>query len=326
MKQSTIAIVGAGIAGLSCAVRLAAAGREVCLFDKGRGPGGRMATRRIELPDGRQVSFDHGAQYFTARDQAFAAVCDRLARQGAAVAFPWPVFSRSRAGANAHLAGDRWTGAGGMNAVPKALARGLEVSSSRQVGAIARSSAGWRLTFVDGRIEEGFDKVVIATPAEQAAPLLRDIAPQMAEEARAAHTGPCWAGLFAFESAGGSPLGALRFDDDEVLAWLARTDDGQGWVAHASIPWTRLNLELEPDAVARELEAAVRRVLGGLGESVAGQVHRWRYAQVEVPIGSPYAWDPDLGLGVCGDWRLGPRVELAWRSGDALGTAMAAVA
>ena len=55
-----IAIVGAGMAGLSCATRLAALGHELVLFDKGRGPGGRMATRRVEA-DGTMLRFDHGS-------------------------------------------------------------------------------------------------------------------------------------------------------------------------------------------------------------------------------------------------------------------------
>ncbi|MEM1053678.1 MAG: FAD-dependent oxidoreductase, partial [Pseudomonadota bacterium] len=57
-------IIGAGMAGLSCGTALAAGGIDVCLLDKGRGPGGRMATRRAEI-GGQAVSFDHGAQYFT---------------------------------------------------------------------------------------------------------------------------------------------------------------------------------------------------------------------------------------------------------------------
>jgi monoamine oxidase len=59
-----VGIIGSGIAGLSCADRLTSFGHEVCLFDKGRGPGGRMSTRRVEV-EGHTLSFDHGAQYFT---------------------------------------------------------------------------------------------------------------------------------------------------------------------------------------------------------------------------------------------------------------------
>ena len=46
-RSAEFAIVGAGIAGLACAQQLQAAGRTVQLFDKGRRPGGRVATRRM---------------------------------------------------------------------------------------------------------------------------------------------------------------------------------------------------------------------------------------------------------------------------------------
>ena len=58
-----IAIIGAGISGCSCAHQLTQAGHQVTVVEKGRGVGGRMATRRM---DGARI--DHGAQFFTARD------------------------------------------------------------------------------------------------------------------------------------------------------------------------------------------------------------------------------------------------------------------
>jgi predicted NAD/FAD-dependent oxidoreductase len=325
MSQSTIAIIGAGMAGLACADRLKAAGYRVRLFDKARGPGGRMATRRITLPDGREIRFDHGAQYVTARDERFASLCKGLERQGVAAAYPWPVFCPSRAGVgtDAHFGACRLAGAGGMNAIPKALAHRHAVSTGRQVTALLRSPTGWRLTFADGAVESGFAAAVIAVPAEQAAQLLSGLSDTLAREAAAARTAPCWAGLFAFEGGGEPAFGAIRLDDDGALGWLARTADGQGWVAHASVAWSKLNLEMEPRAVAQGLEEAVRRVLPDVGATLAVQTHRWRFAQVEKPAGAPFALDADLALGVCGDWRLGPRVELAWRSGDLLGAAMA---
>ncbi|MEL6529341.1 MAG: FAD-dependent oxidoreductase, partial [Pseudomonadota bacterium] len=79
---SNILVIGAGMAGLTCATKLVAAGHSVTILDKGRGPGGRMAARRAEIA-GETVSFDHGAQFFTARDQDFLQVVSAWETQGA---------------------------------------------------------------------------------------------------------------------------------------------------------------------------------------------------------------------------------------------------
>ncbi len=321
MTRQSIAIVGAGLAGLACAGRLTAAGCRVRVFDKARGPGGRLASRRVTLCDGREVRFDHGAQHITARDPGFANLCAGLERQGAAASFPWPVFGGPR---DSDAPGERrYVGAPGMNAIAKALADPRALSCGRQVIALTESSIGWRLTFDDGSSETGFTAVIVATPAEQAASLVAPLSPVLAREARAARTAPCWAGLFVFEGGGEPAFGALHPGLGGPLAWLARTGDGQGWVAHASAAWSRLNLEAPPEVIVPALESAVRRLLPDVGATLSAQAHRWRYAQVEVPAASPYGWDPDLRLGVCGDWRLGPQAEDAWRSGDLLGAALA---
>jgi renalase len=108
-----IGIVGAGIAGLACADGLAGRGNDVVLFDKGRGPGGRMSTRRIETSQG-QAHFDHGAQYFTVRDDSFGAKLSSWVDAG--VAAPWPA-----AGSDAYV------GVPGMNAPVRDLASRLVV-------------------------------------------------------------------------------------------------------------------------------------------------------------------------------------------------------
>jgi predicted NAD/FAD-dependent oxidoreductase len=108
-----VAIIGAGLAGLACATRLGEDGVAVSLFDKARGPGGRMSVRRIETPSG-EAPFDHGAQYFTVRGASFRDQVTRWAADG--VAAPWPA-----AGPEA------WVGVPGMNAPVRALAAGRDV-------------------------------------------------------------------------------------------------------------------------------------------------------------------------------------------------------
>lgn len=64
--KKRVAIIGAGIAGLSCAQDLEAHGFAVTIFDKSKGVGGRMSHRYFG-----DWEADHGAQYFTARDPLF---------------------------------------------------------------------------------------------------------------------------------------------------------------------------------------------------------------------------------------------------------------
>ena len=67
-----VVVIGAGIAGLIAAGELKRAGLHVLVLDKGRGVGGRIATRRIG-----GATFDHGAQFITQRNPRFAAVLEK---------------------------------------------------------------------------------------------------------------------------------------------------------------------------------------------------------------------------------------------------------
>jgi predicted NAD/FAD-dependent oxidoreductase len=175
-----------------------------------------------------------------------------------------------------------------------------------------------------------FDAVVVAVPAEQAVGLLEPVAAEMAAQAREAVTAPCWAGLFAFETSIEAPFGAARLADHDVLAWVAceqgkRDRPGpEAWVVHATPEWSRRHLEAAPEDVAAVLLSELHAMCPAAPAPLYSQAHRWRYAQVAHAAGTPFAWDAALGLGVCGDWRLGPRVEAAWLSGHGLAAAMLA--
>ncbi len=82
VRPLKVAVVGAGLSGLVCARVLADHGHEVRVFDKGRGPGGRMSTRRAG-----PWRFDHGAQYFTVRDSRFARWVESWKKDG--LVTPW---------------------------------------------------------------------------------------------------------------------------------------------------------------------------------------------------------------------------------------------
>lgn len=306
-----IAIVGAGIAGLACADVLAAAGAQVTLFDKGRGPGGRMATRRVDTPAG-QASFDHGAQYFTARDPAFVA---RLAGwQADGVVARWPAAGD-----------DAWVGTPGMNALPRHLARAHDVHQGALVRAMVRKVDGWLLGLETGA-EGAFSHVVVALPAEQAAALLGMCDLSFGRAAVGCPSAPCWAGMYVFEAPTALPPVLRR---QGPIAWAARNNSKPGrsgpeaWIVQADEAWTRARLEADaPDVAAlllQELESVTDTTLPPTLSAVA---HRWRYAR-SGNAGYDFLWNAKLGLGACGDWLAGPRVENAWLSGHRLGEAIA---
>lgn len=321
-----VAVVGAGIAGLACARQLVANGHDVKIFDKGRGVGGRMATRRMHVGES-ELRFDHGAQYFTARDSAFRTEVDRLAAAGAVVRYPNTVIGITDAARSLLPDEPRFVGAPGMNAMAKALADGLDVETSRHISECIRDEVGWSLALSDGVRTGPFDNVVIAVPAEQAADLLLPIAPSLAQEAQAARTSPCWAAMLVFPSPVRVDFEAARVGDSSPIAWVAQMK-GNGsayscWVLHAKTDWSDANINQSAEWVADKLAREFSELAHIDVHPRHASAHRWRYAQVQISAGTSFAWDAELGIGVCGDWRLGPRIELAWQSGDSLGSEIA---
>jgi predicted NAD/FAD-dependent oxidoreductase len=303
-----IAIIGAGMAGLSCADALVAQGHTAHLFDKGRGPGGRMSTRRIDTPAG-EAAFDFGAQYFTVRDADFARLAQQWSDQG--LTTPWPA-----AGEGA------WIGVPGMNAMVKHMAARHDVAfGARVVGLVRADDGAWYVLTEQGR-NGPYDAAVIALPAEQAAAILslHDFA--MARLALQAISQPCWTAMLAFGRALDDAPSVVRRHGD--IAWAARNSAKPGrsgpeaWVVQAGPDWSTRHLEMTPEQVVPLLLHALGKAVGrALPDPIVARGHRWRFA-LAGGTGDDALWNAQLGLGVCGDWLVGPRVESAWLSGAAL--------
>jgi predicted NAD/FAD-dependent oxidoreductase len=326
---TSVAVIGAGVAGAACAASLHRAGLQVTLFDKSRGVGGRMATRRAGWTDAKghagSAEFDHGAQHFIARQPRFRAVMARAQAAGCAAA------SRLRV----HRA---WPGpreVAGFVAVPNMpalcqhLLAGVPLRLGQAVQRLQRSATGWQIVIADGDNAGPFDHVMLAMPPAQAALLLAGHADAWADTLAAVPMTACWT-LMAVTDDVDWPWDAA-VPGRGPLAWVARNDRKPGrervpggavWVAHATPAWSAEHLEDDPESIAAALGAALAAQLphapapGWLHRSV----HRWRYAVPAAPLAdsSECWWDPDLGLGICGDFLGGGDVEAAWRSGDEL--------
>jgi renalase len=314
-KRPSIAVIGAGLSGLACATELQTAGWQVSVFEKSRGPAGRMSTRR-----GDDWQCDHGAQYFTARDPRFQAEVARW--QAAGVAALWQ--PRLAVIGDEHLhdpdaARPRFVGTPRMSAPARFLADSLALTVQCTVNEIARSAAGWHISSAEhGRLAEVFDALVLAVPAPQAIPLLQTVAPDFAGIARQAVMRACWTLMLRYPATVDLPFDAA-FVNRGPLRWVAREQSKPGrpaaetWLLHASATWSEAHVEADPDWVASRLLAAFTEL--GAPPPAAWSAHRWRYADTEPPLNLGYCRDAGLGLGLCGDWLNGGKVEGAWLSG-----------
>lgn len=285
-----IAVVGAGITGLTCARILTDAGAQVVVLEKARGVGGRLSTRRTD-----HGSFDHGAGVLRPQDV--------LDVPGAELA----PFAPRLAGAKAPAL---LVPVPGASALPKALAEGLDVRPTSHVAPLA--SDGLLLRSLDGTELGTFDRAVVTAPPAQVAELLAQRAPVLAARAAAARMLPCWTAMVA-------PTGPLQlpFDavfDREPIRWaVAETaKPGRGgtqrWTIQATAAFSEQHLEDPPEQVAAALLSALERVVrdegGGpaSGEPVLLQAHRWRYARVGEPLPEPFLHDVASGVLAGGDW------------------------
>jgi len=315
MSIKNIAVVGAGLAGLTCAQQLKSTGFDVTVFEKSRGAGGRLSTRRVDW-----AQFDHGAQYFTAREALFKQWVDGLLAEGTVA--PWSPVMRTPPSKN-----DVWyVACPGMNSLGRAQAEGLTIQLNTRVTALASVADQWQLSMEDGTHQGGFDAVVLALPNEQAAPLLAAHQPDWAQRLQAIALQPCWTLMLstatldvAYEA--GQPTAG-------PVAWWARNDSKPGraqhpgqqdWVVQASAAWTEQNLEVDKATVIETLQRALLSELGVESCTVleTPMAHRWLYARRTpgLPAQEPSWWSASMQLGACGDGLTHSRVEQAYLSG-----------
>jgi predicted NAD/FAD-dependent oxidoreductase len=318
--MTTVAVIGAGISGLACARSLADEGLEVTIFEKSRGVGGRMATRRSDSG----LTFDHGAQYFTAREDRFLQFVNRWIHTG--VVQPWTgriVSLRARSVEREQAAITRFVAIPGMNALCTDLAQDLRIRFNTRIEPPVRHDHKWLLLDDDENELGQYDIVIVSAPAPQAAPLLVG-APELADRAADVTMDGCWAVMAEFTERLSLDFEGA-FVEDSPLSWIARDSGKPGraagtenWVLHASPKWTRDHLGAPGTSIVQELLAAFRHATGANDLPQVATAHRWRYAQPTAPLTDRCLIDRQQMIGACGDWCCGPRVESAMLSGLAV--------
>jgi len=306
-----VIVVGAGLAGLTAATDLVAARHQVTVFDKGRGPGGRMATRRIGA-----ATLDHGAQFFTVRSDEFGARIAPHLTNG--LVFEWcRGFSTNGDGY------PRYAVRGGMNALAKTMAAGLDVRCDSLVFAIREGvDKAWSVMIDDGSAVEA-DAIVVTCPLPQTYSLVVPAGVTLPESLVRVDYDRTIAALITLTGPGSvqepggmqNPTDALSFVVDNQRKGVS---SAPALTVHANADWSQRHWDdaLADLAVALAHESAP---FTGSAATIEIQIKKWRFATPRSVWSEPCWIAPDVRgpLIVAGDAFAGPKVEGAVLSGAA---------
>lgn len=312
-----VAIVGAGVAGLSCGQALLSAGAEVHWFDKGRATAGRASAKRAF---GGHV--DLGAQYFTARHVAFREQVERWQQQQ--LVAPWPAKLYSFAEGHLQPSADdikRYVGLPAMHSPWRSGLPEQAITLSCRIQAMSYQQ-GWQLQAEDGRSFSGFDALVLALPPAQASELLTQDE-DLRQQVPVSMLQPCHAIALALSEPIAHPATAV-FVKDRPVSWVAcnsdkpgRQSDSQHWVLHFNPEFSQQQLAARADELSLLAQAELS-LLFQQDVLVTQSLHqRWLYAIVDAEQGAPGVLiSRRFPCVVAGDWCLGGRVENAWLAGQ----------
>jgi predicted NAD/FAD-dependent oxidoreductase len=320
--RADILIVGAGMAGLTAATALQATGYSVRVIDKGRTVGGRLASRRIGA-----ATFDHGAQFMTARDSRFAAMIDQWREAG--VVEEW--YRPSGEGSEGY---PRWRGCPTMTAVAQHLARPLHLGVEKRVVALRRDPAGWVAALASGETLLAHAALLTA-PVPQSLALLESGGIELPRATRthleSIDYERCLAVMAVLDGPTRlPPPGGLALTDGPI-AWIA--DHQRKGVSATPAVTLHATAAFSAEHWYRDRQESARTLLRAaapwLGANVTEfQVHGWRFSKplrVEAHPCCVLSASPPLVL--AGDAFAGPRVEGAvlsgWAAADALKQGMA---
>jgi hypothetical protein len=316
--MTRIAVIGAGLSGLVFANTLGDAA-QIRLFEKSRGYGGRMATRRHE-----GFQFDHGAQFFTARSKSFQSFLEPCLEAGVVTRWDARFVEIDSDGISGRRIWNgehpHYVGVPGMNALGRALGEKLDIVLDTPVDKICGEAGDWRLHDLEGRDLGRFDWVVTSVPAGQVAALMPVEFSHLGAVEGCSMPG-CYALMLGFSE----PL-SLEWDAALVrngaISWISVDNskpgrvDGTSLLVQSSNQWAEANMNRTDRYVVSQLMVETSRVTGqdfSRAEHIA--LHRWRYANPGQRRGARSLIDSRQRLAAIGDWCIRGRVESAFQSG-----------
>ena len=312
-----IAIIGAGLSGLTAAINLDRTA-EITLFEKSRRPGGRICTRYVD-----SYNFDHGAQFFTARSAEFKEFLKPLIKSGVVDNWKarWIEVKDNRIISRQQWSDDlpRYVGVPSMSAIGKYLSKNLNIKLNTEVS-IQKSPKGWNVIDCDGEVFDHYDWVISSIPAEQTLKLLPDCFSHHDALKQKKMLG-CYSLMLGFDEALDLDWDAAQLTGTDI-SWIAVNSSKPGrsgdysLLVHSTNDWAEEHLNEDVDTVKEYLCSQVAEIIGQNVYSAQHiDLHRWRYANIPRQDQNTLFIDSESKLAACGDWCKKGRIEEAFRSG-----------
>jgi len=312
-----IAIIGAGLSGLTAAINLDRTA-EITLFEKSRRPGGRICTRYVD-----SYNFDHGAQFFTARSAEFKEFLKPLIKSGVVDNWKarWIEVKDNKIISRQQWSDDlpRYVGVPSMSIIGKYLSKNLNIKLNTEVS-IQKSPKGWNVIDCDGEVFDHYDWVISSIPAEQTLKLLPDCFSHHDALKQKKMLG-CYSLMLGFDEALDLDWDAAQLTGTDI-SWIAVNSSKPGrsgdysLLVHSTNDWAEEHLNEDVDTVKEYLCSQVAEIIGQNVYSAQHiDLHRWRYANIPRQDQNTLFIDSESKLAACGDWCKKGRIEEAFRSG-----------
>jgi len=312
-----IAVIGAGMAGLTCATSLQLAGPKITVFEQSFHPGGRMSVFRKQGHE-----FDDGLQYFTVQDERFQWTVDTWLDEGIIEVWDgWCVDLEAGNFLKREASAPRYVGIPNMNALGRHLAGLCTIEYGCRISALQACEGGWKLLDQFARNLGVFDRVILATPPSISGPLIQGLETTLETGIANASMTHVWALLLSFDE----PTDLLfdaAFVAQSPLDWIARNNSKpkrgvqENWVAISTPEWTEQYQQYSQQEIQSLLLQAFYEATGGIDKEPVFQALRyWDDAKTIQTTDAEYLYDAEKGIGFCGDWCLGTRLESAFLSG-----------
>ena len=317
VENKKIAVIGAGMSGITLAKKLSNS-NEVTVFDKSRGIGGRMATRRVD-----DFHFDHGAQFFTAKSDEFKEFCQKAKDNN--IIEEWKcrfaeiingdINTQSNVSNNPYFVAKPQ-----MNSLCKYVGKDLNILLNKQIESINFNNNKWILNTTQGERFDDFDYLFLTIPSHQAVNLVPKSFKYFDILSNIKMTG-CFTLMLGFKEdlKIGFDAALVR---ESIINWISinsskpERPDVFSIVVNSDNQWADSNIEEDLEVIKQKMTASLKKILKFDPDNINyHNIHRWRYANSNFKKGDKSLFDQSLNLGVCGDWLIGGRVENAFLSG-----------